>query len=48
MAGYEPTDGRPILRDWMDRVRKETEPYYGEAHQILNKIAAKAKAAAKL
>ncbi|XP_012216047.2 glutathione S-transferase theta-3 [Linepithema humile] len=40
MAGYEPRTGRPRLTAWMDRVAKETSPYYEEAHKFLNQIAA--------
>lgn len=41
MAGFDPTEGRPILKKWLERVREETKPYYEEAHVILNKIVAK-------
>lgn len=40
MAGYDPKDGRPVLADWMERVKKELNPYYDEAHVFVNKIAA--------
>jgi len=43
MAGYDPLIGRPVLAAWMERVRKDLDPVYGEAHAILNKIAAKNK-----
>lgn len=49
MAGYEPTKGRPVLNNWLERVKNETHPYYEEAHVIVNKIVAKQnKAQAKL
>lgn len=49
IAGYDARKGRPILSAWMDRVRKETNPFYDEAHTILNKLADKSsKQAAKL
>lgn len=41
MTGYDPTKGRPVLSEWLERVKKETHPYYEEAHIIINKIAAK-------
>lgn len=44
MAGFEPTQNRPILKAWLERVRNETQPYYEEAHLILNKIAKKTSA----
>lgn len=49
MAGFEPTEGRPILKEWLDRVKAETQPYYEEANVILNKVVAKGqKIASKL
>lgn len=49
MAGFEPTEGRPVLKEWLERVKAETQPYYKEAHVIVEKIAAKSKkTAAKL
>ncbi|KAJ3644976.1 hypothetical protein Zmor_022672 [Zophobas morio] len=39
-AGYDPTEGRPVLKAWLERVRKECSPYYEEAHTVLNKLAA--------
>lgn len=47
MAGYEPRTGRPILKAWLDRVREETNPFYDEAHKVLNKIASNALKEAK-
>nr|UCR60999.1 glutathione-S-transferase [Aphelinus asychis] len=41
MAGFNPRDGRPNLSAWLDRVAKETSPYYEEAHKRLNKLAAR-------
>ncbi|XP_066587112.1 glutathione S-transferase theta-1 [Prorops nasuta] len=41
MAGFEPRTGRPRLTAWMERVQIETNPYYDEAHKILNLIANK-------
>lgn len=43
MAGYEPTEGRPILKAWLERVREETNPFYQEAHGKLNKIASRSR-----
>ncbi|KRT79583.1 Glutathione S-transferase [Oryctes borbonicus] len=42
MAGYEPREGRPKLKAWLDRVRDATNPYYDQAHVILNKVVKKA------
>ncbi|GJQ73309.1 GstT1 [Trypoxylus dichotomus] len=41
MAGYEPREGRPKLKAWLDRVREATNPYYDQAHTILNRIVTK-------
>jgi glutathione S-transferase len=41
IAGFEPRQGRPKLAAWLDRVRNEANPYYDEAHTILNKMAKK-------
>ncbi|XP_014479434.1 PREDICTED: glutathione S-transferase theta-1-like [Dinoponera quadriceps] len=38
LAGYDPKKGRPHLAAWMERVAKETSPYYQEAHKFLNQI----------
>lgn len=38
MAGYNPTEGRPVLAAWMKRVAEETAPHYKEAHDTLNKF----------
>ncbi|KAI7815383.1 glutathione S-transferase [Rhyzopertha dominica] len=37
MAGYDPKNGRPKLAEWLDRVRQETNPFYDEAHEVLNR-----------
>lgn len=38
MAGYDPFEGRPKLRNWYERVKEATKGYYDEAHVIVNKI----------
>lgn len=38
MADYDPFVGRPKLTSWYQRVKEATNPYYEEAHAILNKI----------
>ncbi|GLG95039.1 Glutathione S-transferase 1 [Gryllus bimaculatus] len=43
MAGYDPCEGRPALRAWMERVKKEAHPFYEEAHSRLYRIAQKHK-----
>lgn len=39
MAGYCPIEGRPKLKSWLERVRKDLTPYYDDAHKIVYKIA---------
>lgn len=41
VAGYDPFNGRPVLNAWIDRVKTATNPFYEEAHVVLNKLAAK-------
>lgn len=38
LAGYSPFEGRPRLAAWYERVKKESNPYYDEAHSIINKM----------
>ncbi|XP_055585615.1 glutathione S-transferase theta-1-like [Uranotaenia lowii] len=38
MAGFDPREGRPVLADWMERVRIQTNPHYDEAHKVLYKF----------
>ena len=40
MGLYDPCEGRPNMKAWMERVKNETNPYYDEAHSILNKMVA--------
>jgi len=39
MAGYDARTEYPKIAAWMERVRQDLNPYYDEAHRILNKIA---------
>ncbi|KAG5867390.1 hypothetical protein JTB14_022928 [Gonioctena quinquepunctata] len=39
MAGYNPRNEFPKIRTWIENVRKECNPYYDEAHHIVNLIA---------
>lgn len=41
IAGYNPFEGRPKLTSWYKKVKELTDPYYTEAHAILNKLANK-------
>lgn len=38
IADYDPFVGRPRLSAWYFRVKELTNPFYDEAHGILNKI----------
>jgi len=40
MAGFDPKKGRPQITAWMERVAKETSPYYQEAHRFIDQLAA--------
>ena len=35
IAGYNVRDGRPVLADYMDRVKAQLNPFYDEAHKVL-------------
>ncbi|XP_013194289.1 glutathione S-transferase theta-1 [Amyelois transitella] len=49
MAGYDPKKKYSNIATWYEKVRDHFNPYYDEAHVILNKVVAKqAKTAAKL
>ncbi|XP_044272666.1 glutathione S-transferase theta-1 [Tribolium madens] len=41
IAGFDPTEGRPVLSAWINRVRSEASPFYEEAHVLLNKLVQK-------
>ena len=38
IAGYDAAKGRPILSGWLNRVQKELNPHYQQAHTFLNKL----------
>lgn len=38
MADFDPFEGRPRLSSWYKRVKEVTNPFYDEAHVILNKV----------
>lgn len=49
MAGYDPREKFPVINEWYQKVRNHFNPYYDEAHVIVNKVIAKqAKLASKL
>ncbi|XP_023017115.1 glutathione S-transferase theta-1 [Leptinotarsa decemlineata] len=39
MVGYNPRDYFPKIKTWLENVRKECNPVYDEAHNIVNMIA---------
>lgn len=41
LGGYDPTEGRPNVTEWLKNVRDGTNPVYDEAHDILNQQLAK-------
>ena len=40
IAGYDAKVGRPKLSAWMERVKKATNPYFDEAHVVVEKAIA--------
>jgi hypothetical protein len=43
VANYDARTEYPKIAAWMERVRQNLNPHYDEAHNIVNKIAAKSK-----
>jgi hypothetical protein len=43
VANYDARTEYPKIAAWMGRVRQNLNPHYDEAHNIVNKIAAKSK-----
>lgn len=39
IAGYNPKDHFPKIKRWIENVRQECNPYYDEAHGLVNKLA---------
>ncbi|XP_056641775.1 glutathione S-transferase theta-1 [Diorhabda sublineata] len=39
IAGYDIKDHYPKIKQWIDNVRKECNPYYDEAHKFVYKLA---------
>lgn len=38
MAGYNPCEKFENINVWLKKVRDHFNPYYDEAHEVLNKI----------
>lgn len=38
LGGYDPTEGRPNVHEWLKNVRDGTNPVYDEAHAVINKL----------
>ncbi|KAG5668174.1 hypothetical protein PVAND_016124 [Polypedilum vanderplanki] len=45
MTGYDLFENRPRLKEWYEKVKETTNPYYDEAHVIVNKIVARSQKA---
>ncbi|KAJ8941749.1 hypothetical protein NQ314_010286 [Rhamnusium bicolor] len=43
IASYEPREDRPILKNWIENVRNDCNPYYDEAHKLVNNLVDRAK-----
>nr|WET52674.1 glutathione S-transferase [Phaedon brassicae]WET52799.1 glutathione S-transferase [Phaedon brassicae] len=39
LAGYNPMDHYPKIKTWIELVRKECNPFYDEAHEMVNMLA---------
>lgn len=38
MGDFDPREGRPRIKAWMERVRDIMNPYYDEAHSVVYSI----------
>ena len=38
ISGRDIFAGHPTLKQWIERVKKETQPYFDQAHQIVFQI----------
>ncbi|XP_026478575.1 glutathione S-transferase theta-1-like isoform X1 [Ctenocephalides felis] len=38
IAGFDPAEGRPLFKEWLERVRKDLNPHYDEAHKFVYKL----------
>lgn len=43
-TNYNAFEGRPQLKQWIDRVKSKTNPHYDDAHKMIYKVAALNKA----
>ena len=41
MAGYDVTEGRPVLKEYMERVKSELQPHYDDVHTIVYQMCKK-------
>ncbi|XP_023290830.1 glutathione S-transferase theta-1 isoform X2 [Orussus abietinus] len=41
IIGYNPSEGRPLLMAWLERVKNETHPFYEEVHKPIDDLARK-------
>lgn len=48
LTDYDPTEGRPNIKQYIERVIQATQPEYDGAHAVLNKVAKAVQAKAKL
>lgn len=43
MCNYDPCEGRPNLKAWLELVKKTTNPHFDDAHQFVYKLASQGK-----
>lgn len=48
MTDCDPTEGRPNIKRYIERVIKEVQPQYDEAYVVINKVAKAVQSRAKL
>lgn len=48
MAGFDPKEKYPNIATWSKKVQEYFNPYYDEAHVILNKVVKKSTMTSKI
>lgn len=43
VTDYNPFEGRPTLKAWIELVKSKTSPHYEDAHKMIYKVASRNK-----
>lgn len=44
VTDYNPFEGRPALKAWIELVKSKTNPHYDDAHKMIYRVASRNKA----